>query len=449
MWLDNVTGLSSDSNNCSSAFSISSDEDGETRLKRYRRILKGAVFFSLESVPSILHNGRCYGMRDVPQPGHPAVHAVQDDEPTVKFIWVTTQIEYLDEDEPFESPNLEEYFGKGKNGSSSFYNMNRIRNRPLKQFIELRHRDTFLIDGSPLNQAVAAVVPATVGNVWRGPLIALKCDAHYRDYYDHMDLRDLRDVADYLTRYGQKSRDQTSSDAGRREATSSVFGCEADRTATKVSPEASAAPKSKTVKGVRVNCLGDIKSGRPEFEAVELAINRRKGGVTSPPLPARLGIPLELQKITPPNEWKQDSIMLQNPVITFLHLESNPTSTSWGWAPLEWQSMVGSVVMARADGKDLRREHAETLCHYCYHFLQPVFEDSIGAGMDPEVKVSKEEVLYRLSPKSFELFCLGFFKYKEDTDRNWAFAFQDLNIIGSPAKVKGLHNNFHKLRKFL
>ncbi|KAL2609365.1 hypothetical protein R1flu_027938 [Riccia fluitans] len=267
-----------------------------------------------------------------------------------------------------------------------------------------------------------------------------------------MDMRDRRDVADYLTTYGQMSRDQTSTDAGRGEATSSVFGCEAERTATKVSLEASAAPKSKTVKGVRVNCLGDINSGRPKFEAVELAINRRKGGVTSPPLPARLGIPLELQKVTPPNEWKHDSTMLQNPVITFLHLESNLTSTSWGWAPEEWDEMVGSVVLARTDGKDLLPQHAEAVCHYCYHFLQPVFEDSMGAGMDPEVKVSKEEVLYRLSPKSFELFCIGFFTYKEATDPDWAqgaYNYDEIDIIGLPEKVKGLHDNFHKLRKFL
>jgi hypothetical protein len=76
----------------------------------------------------------------------------------------------------------------------------------------LRFRETFLYDGSRPNIAVAATVGATTGDVWCGPLIALRQKNTYLDSkrlfvnpnagFGHMDMGGLREVVDYLTTYG-------------------------------------------------------------------------------------------------------------------------------------------------------------------------------------------------------------------------------------------------------
>jgi len=362
----------------------------------------------------------------------------EENEPTVKFIWVTIELKRDDDPdypEGWESPILEDYFGPGQAGHSQTYYNNVIRSRRLKEHIDLRFREDFLHDGSRPNIAVATTVGATTGHVWCGPLIALRLKNSYLDSkrlfansnpgFGHMDMGGLREVVDYLTRYGGMSGEKTSPEATKK-----------------------AYPPS-SLRGVRINCLGDTKSGRGQFEAVEVTVDRTKDHFTTPPLPARFGMPLELKKIPPPKEWQYDSYILQNPTVTFLHLDSDPNSSRWGLAAFEWDEIVGSVIVVRPDGKDLLPQHVEALCHYCRYFLLPFFGDSKGMGMDPESIISKEEVLYRMSPKSFELFCTGFCNYRNDTDPKWGTGVFAPDIVGSPAKVKGLHDNFHKLKKFL
>jgi hypothetical protein len=137
----------------------------------------------------------------------------EQDEPVVRFKWVS--IETRDagepgEPEPFESPILEEYFGPGECGESQPYHNNVIRARHLRDCIDLRFRDRFLYDGSTPNRAVAAVAPFAGGNVWRGPLIALKWEGPGNSFvfrsdppYTHMEMGDLREVVDYLTTYAR------------------------------------------------------------------------------------------------------------------------------------------------------------------------------------------------------------------------------------------------------
>ncbi|KAF8243908.1 hypothetical protein K440DRAFT_560295, partial [Wilcoxina mikolae CBS 423.85] len=134
----------------------------------------------------------------------------EEDEPTVKFIWVPVVLK-SDEGEMFESPCLEKYFGPGNNGHTQSYYNNVIRRRSLKEHIDLRHREFFLTDGSKPNKAVAALAGATDGDIWCGPLVALKFKDTIRNvllggmdcFYTDMDMRDLREVVDYLVTYGR------------------------------------------------------------------------------------------------------------------------------------------------------------------------------------------------------------------------------------------------------
>jgi hypothetical protein len=140
----------------------------------------------------------------------------EQNEPVVKFKWVSIEIKDAGEPgepEPYESPNLEEYFGPGERGHCQPYYNNAIRGRRLRDYIDLRFRDDFLFDGSTPNRAVAAVAPSAGGNVWCGPLIALKWEGPGNSSmlrsnlpYTHMEMGDLREVVDYLASYARISK---------------------------------------------------------------------------------------------------------------------------------------------------------------------------------------------------------------------------------------------------
>ena len=160
-----------------------------------------------------VHKQLCSSYQQFQTPPHEnARRAIvfEQDKPIVRFKWVTIEIKYEEDEYPcsWESPILEEYFGPGSNGRPGSFNNNVIRGRRLRNTIDLRFRDTFLIDGSPINQAVAAVAPAEGGPVWCGPLIALKHDNSGSAFitdppYTHMEMGDLREVVDYLVTYGR------------------------------------------------------------------------------------------------------------------------------------------------------------------------------------------------------------------------------------------------------
>ena len=114
-----------------------------------------------------------------------------------------------------ESPiGLEKYFGGQRPDYQLYYN-NIMRERRLKDRIELRLNDNFLTDGSEKNLAVCKVVQGMDdgGSVWRAPLLALKeTDSWFDDQrsrsnstpgYGHMDMGDFREVVDYLTTWKQ------------------------------------------------------------------------------------------------------------------------------------------------------------------------------------------------------------------------------------------------------
>jgi len=369
-----------------------------------------------------------------------------ENEATVKFIWVPVEWVRDDDSGGFESPQLENYFGRGDNGSTMMYNYNPVRSRTLKEHIDIRHRDSFLIDGSKLNQSVLAATKGTASHTWCGPLVVLKHKAGGMDpsYYTDIDMSDFRDVVDYLIAYGRKSTTETLSEM--LKDTTLVVPTARECVALR-EPEPSTTPRT-TIKGVRINCRGDIKSKRKKFELVELPIDHRKDRHTIPAISTRVGMSLQVKKIPPPASSRKGEFSLENQAVTFLYLDDNPNSTQWGWAPMEWQSGVGSVVVARADGEDLFPQHVEALCHFCQFVLQPLFEDSMGAGMGPE-DIGKEEVLYRMSAKSFELFFSGWESYKRSIDSKWIVGIPYPKITCPPEKVRGLRENFHTLSRFL
>lgn len=412
----------------------------------------------------------------------------------ITFTWETIKMKHDDDDgTSWESADLQHHFGAAHPHPQIYHN-NVPRDRKLKENIMLWFIDDFLVDGSSPNKAVMKAVPEMTlggGAVWCGPLIAMK---DTNSYYDekrmfinstpgvgHMDMADLTDVVDYLSHWRRVSNEPPEVSAARQQAMlDEILGRNTSSSTTDPSPKPNPKPNpspgpgpstaskkkkkasrvlpaertkpspqretTKRIRGVRINCLADTKAGRPQFEETEHTVTTNSDHFTTPLLASRLGLPLQLRKVAPPTAWQYDSYKLQNPTVTFMHLSIDPNSSQFGWAPHEWDECVGSVFVTRIDGKELRAGHVELLCHYCRFFLQPYFEDSMGSGMDPESFIGRDEVMYHISPKSFELFCSGFCSYQQNLG-NKMVARPD--IVSKPAQVKGLKENFHKLKEFL
>lgn len=59
------------------------------------------------------------------------------------------------------------------------------------------------------------------------------------------------------------------------------------------------------------------------------------------------------------------------PATFFKEITTNSPLFRWGFAPPEWQSSVGNVLLVRKDRKNLSREHARALAEYVRY---PVIE---------------------------------------------------------------------------
>lgn len=377
-----------------------------------------------------------------PSPDSRRAILFHENKSVVEFIWATVKWFDLGDGEGVECPDdsLKAQFSTGSLRGMAF-NINQVRGRKLLKCLDIRHRDAFLRDGSKLNQGIVMATKGKAGHPWAGPIVAMKHQDEGDDpiYYDDIDVADFRDVVDYFLAYGSKAPDPSPS---KSVTVREIFECQRALCETD-----STTPKPKrAIKAVRINCLSDTESRGKKYEAVELPMINGIGKCSIPPLSVKVGMKLELTKVPPPESATVESYRFQNQEITFLYLNSDPKSEQWGWAPLHWQDDVGSVIVARADGEDLDPSHAAALCQFGMNTMQPLFEDSMGAGMEPENPIGKEEVLYRMSPRNFELFYQGWCKDKRDE-------FEDTCItpkIVCPAwKVKGLRENFHVLSRFL
>lgn len=301
--------------------------------------------------------------------------------------------EYEDEhDERYQIFEKESILGPDTSARHAPIQYNPTLKRSLLNTIYICHRDTFLIDGSKPNQSIARVISTRPGQYhdWRGPIFAYgkiglgvdqnKC----RD----LDMDDFRHIFDYFLSYNYTPA-----------------------TATKASP-------SQVIKGVRINCLGDQKiCNKPSFEPVEILSTdpifktHDTSGVAN-----RIGFRIFTRRFPPNPAWANDQdnkafnngSPFNNQDATYLHLCCDPkTSLSletetlgWGFASLQWQNHVGSVLVVRQDKKPLHPLHVEALCKYCRYDIAPLFAHSMG-DYAPEQPMEKEAVLAMICRPTF------------------------------------------------
>ncbi len=302
------------------------------------------------------------------------------------LIWVECRTEYEDEapGSIYEHSQVREYLG-GRVGQYDAFperkliQRNILRDRNLDNSLEVICRETFGIDGSEVNKSIAKATDGAVAFTWRGPIIALKKRGLGMDPSFHLDIdmQDYRDVVDYFISYGDESVQD--GELGLRDMRGKV-------------------------RGVKINCKGDQRTfGADEFSAVDVPKGHPVFYSPVAPISNLVGVPLHTRKCPPDRLWRDnhDDDSYENVVATFLHLnteDSNGGPLGWGWAPLEWQNEVGSVLVVRSDGQNVTTREVEILCRFCQFKMQPLFENALGGGL---VSMTREEVMGFLTPRGF------------------------------------------------
>jgi hypothetical protein len=351
-----------------------------------------------------LHKTVCKALKSVPprpDASHKLAILFPVDSKVPELIWVFCEPRKDDEEEggyPYEYPHIREHLGDDKAfPEHKPVTRNVYRGFNLDHTIDITCRDAFLIDGSKINQCIVETTRGAVSHSWSGPIVVMRQPSLAYDprFYSDITLADLRTAIDYFIAYGNES------------VVDSTFA-------------RSSRPK---VDGVKINCFGDQDVfGAEKYTAV--AVPKDHQVFFSPRQPhilKLLEVPILVRKYPPDRLWKNDRhrnrYPYDNQAATFLHLDANPKSESWGWAPREWQNDVGSVIVVRADRKPISPKQVEALCYYCQFKLQPLFEDSMGAGY---VQRTREEVMGYMTKQKFAEF---FAWYKEDMmpqDPTWA-----------------------------
>lgn len=152
-----------------------------------------------------------------------------------------------------------------------------------------------------------------------------------------------------------------------------------------------------------IHCYGEQKlHGSERFVAVEVPMSHptRTVGLDGSisPISQRLGTPLRLWKYrgqdieawTDPPGWDENICASSNQDAAFLMMETDPKSSSWGFAPLYWNTDLGNVVVIREDEKDLSVDDLRAICHFTRKKLLLMFEDESGVG---SFRRTKQEVL--------------------------------------------------------
>lgn len=139
--------------------------------------------------------------------------------------------------------------------------------------------------------------------------------------------------------------------------------------ASAAAPASTTSPSDGRVQAVIVRCDGEKLAHMP-WSAASIPADNDIFSHAVPPIPALIGIPLVFQRILTP---AADRAELDNQIATYINIDATS-----GFAPPEWQSYVGTVVVARKDRKPLLPQHLEGVYMFCDYIL-----DLFGEGDGP------------------------------------------------------------------
>lgn len=164
-------------------------------------------------------------------------------------------------------------------------------------------------------------------------------------------------------------------------------------------------PASETkITGVRINCIGDRRMRRPDYEEVEISPDDYVFTVReTSDIADRVGFPIFTREYPADPAWSTEpvhGIDFTNDDALWLYLCCDPSDPGWGSTPRNWDDEMGSVLVVRQDKKPLHTEHVEALCTYCSD-LRLFFGHPIRQGLTI-APMSKDAVLAMIHRPAFE-----------------------------------------------
>ncbi|XP_044721142.1 uncharacterized protein HRG_06139 [Hirsutella rhossiliensis] len=99
----------------------------------------------------------------------------------------------------------------------------------------------------------------------------------------------------------------------------------------------------------------------PLWSATTIPANHVVFSQSVPSVPGLIEVPLVLDRTGTQSVNEAD---LDNQIATYLNIDANS-----GFAPPDWQSQVGTVVVARKDRKPFYPQHLEGVWMFCDHIL--------------------------------------------------------------------------------
>jgi hypothetical protein len=284
------------------------------------------------------------------------------------------------DDNSFENPLVKPFLGPAWGGGSEvsfnrgFVYQNNYRYTELDHTLVTYCRDTYFQDGSRLNRAIVAATNGKAPMEWKGPIVVLSQDGTPQDPYPiakDITLGDLRTAVDYFLVYGDPKYQYTPFDENP--------DLEAKMDKLKL--------ESKPRKGCRLNCGGDLRLTRKKFLDVNVQRDHPIYSQQPTSVTRVMGMPLLVRKYPPAKAWKDDRASHDNQSATFLNLSADINSPEFGWAPPEWQSYVGSVLVVRQDGKDIDAKQGFAIAEFCQHYLQERFENTFESDNPKRARV--------------------------------------------------------------
>ncbi|KAF2706629.1 hypothetical protein K504DRAFT_459028 [Pleomassaria siparia CBS 279.74] len=349
-----------------------------------------------------------FATSDRPTPEHYRGILFNPEKSKPEFIWLLSKWSSSygdnDYDVDYQSPQIRPLLGSDSLLKHLTIQHDKRLDKQLSDTIFITYRDTFLVDGSRPSRSIASITATQPGEYhdWRGPIVAygkkglgidpLAC----RD----LDMNDFRHITDHFLSYAY------------------------------VPPPDTSQASTERVKGVRINCVGDVKLfKKPHFEEVEVAGTDSIFSMhDTSDIADRIELPILTRRCPPDPKWVNTKggvfgyeSPFNNQDATFLHqccdpraeFDINTGSLGWGWCPMKWQNGAGSVIVVRKDKKLLLPMHMEALARYCRYEIRPLLAHSTGE-FHPEKPMKREEVLRMICRPTFVIYWAKFAGEKKD-----------------------------------
>lgn len=355
-------------------------------------------------------------LKDRPGPDHVRAILFPDNEKSPRFIWLKTYDTTLDLDRLEESVEVAHILGvKARIGQQQVTLTTSSRRQSTPGFqakwnaeTHLLLREDCFVDGSKPNLSIGT---ATIGNFlfsWRGPIVSVLTSPQESAVGGaspvllDITMTDYRDLIDFFRDYGQYV-------VGEEDFAPISFWWLAPALKQKLISQ----PQFQVV---RLSCDVEYEATNNKYSPFNIGIGHPATAFLQPcAVTDRIGIPLVIRRSPTDSAYRANAEATGNTNYgpNLLLMDVDPTSNTWGLVPENLTQ--GSVVVMRADSRDLHPHHLEAIIMYLKDPIYPALRASTG----PNPERTRSSVLEMLAGDRFFWHYTRYKKMKIDIDGTW------------------------------